>query len=836
MKKHLSIILICLTSVSFAQLEWLNKPSFVVDSAGYWAKHDPNGTRTSAWIKADLIENSIIEKYHRFKKGNSWGLADENFKVVVPARNKNIYAVNQNIFMESYGSLSILNNVLDTIKFIDKIKRIEFDRNVRGDWNRYQKGSGNFSKRMIISTYEGTGVMDNNLEWIVKPNYDNAFFYNGLIFLRKGDQFGFIDQNEKIIDAEYNSIAWFNEYVLELEQKSGKTKYITTKGEVFPQSDSVLVYDQQYHMYKIYQNGKGELYNSKAEKVLSYKGDDIFAIGYIRNNSYATNIRGKTSKNPVVFAVNRNDKIGALDSNGNTVIQAKFDHLQVSGEHLIAMENGRFGVIDLKGNYIIEPTYTYIEGNGEYFKLYKGTKKGFANTKGEVVLPVEFNFVSYTNSGFHTKMTNSGEGFYDYEGNVILENIYDYSSWTSNGLKFYKNDKVCYVSDQKLMTPLDCDQIDVTNNKMKFYHHGNIYICNFDENGIIDTTVYPRKQTLRIGREGGVNKIRLGGNVNHLFWDQVSSKIGSINKYSANFSIEPQYSSVFSNGHTEYVKKQHYESLQSVNGFMEIKESMQIFAPNSGAVSHDMLSYSSERNTSTWSDSYYNASINMDRENEFYYQNALHTETAPFIMRRYGVGTAVLTEGNLNTSEGQPLIRFREYFEDLNFGCNFKITNKFQFDRLATNEIIYVQDPKWKSVIFPDVGHRSPIVYNNCSHYEEVDYDVLVVADRYKGYFIYDGEGENILKTKAGQVIVDKRDGFTYFLVQEMRDDLGGSTQLSWTIYNKYGRVLKESYEAVEVLQYGVFKVKKDGKYYIVNDKENVMYQYGDTNIEASNR
>jgi len=160
-----------------------------------------------------------------------------------------------------------------------------------------------------------------------------------LIPHRKGDKWGYIDKQGKIvIPIQYDKAGFFSEGLAPVKFNS-KWGFIDTKGNmVIPP-----VYDKA----------------------------DIFSEGLAQ--------------------VKINGKYGFIDTKGKMVIPAVYDLALNFSEGLVGVEiNGKWGYIDKKGRMVIPPVYDDVQpfsDNGHAMVEVNG-KYGYIDTKGDIVRPL----------------------------------------------------------------------------------------------------------------------------------------------------------------------------------------------------------------------------------------------------------------------------------------------------------------------------------------------------------------------------------------------------------------------------------------------------------------
>ncbi len=108
-----------------------------------------------------------------------------------------------------------------------------------------------------------------------------------------------------------------------------------------------------------------KIYNNTDVKYYSLEGKESSYKDLVPNNS--------------VYASKKNDKWGAVDATGKTIINYEYDMVTelTNGKYIGVKKNGKWGVVDSTGKEIISPKYELNSSNnaflGQYYEIENGT-------------------------------------------------------------------------------------------------------------------------------------------------------------------------------------------------------------------------------------------------------------------------------------------------------------------------------------------------------------------------------------------------------------------------------------------------------------------------------
>lgn len=240
------------------------------------------------------------------------------------------------------------------------------------------------------------------------PRENNKMFANGLVQVKRNDEYALINQKNEIIIP-------FGKYFRYKMKINGLLEAYT------------------YNKYNI-RNKEGNVTSSGYTKILiDTEGNPVsdFEYEYIGtfNNGFAS--------------VNRDRNYGIIDTKGQEVIPTKYKFDDIVGDVVIkeftdlgvvrVSKDGKWGLLNSAGEMIVPYIYDKIEWYRDGVAVVKQNKKyGAIDTSGNLVVPVQF-FIQDIIGRFNgnrlgiRKRTSNGikAGYIDKDGNEIIPCIYD---------------------------------------------------------------------------------------------------------------------------------------------------------------------------------------------------------------------------------------------------------------------------------------------------------------------------------------------------------------------------------------------------------------------------
>lgn len=219
------------------------------------------------------------------------------------------------------------------------------------------------------------------------------------------------------------------------------------------------------------------------------------------------------------FIVEKNQKYGIYDINGNLSAPIIFDRIKIKKEERNCLEiisNNLVGIFNIKTNQIIiSPIFKSIQSLGDkYYKCYNGSYYGVLIPNNFILIPIIFdNIIFYSkfndnNEGFICQK-NGLLGFINNKGFSVLSVIYEDIKPSSNGFICKLNGKYGLVSLNGLVTipfiyeeiKLSDENLWVLNKKIDVINNNEKAIITFayEEITIIDKDTFRVKKNNKYG-------------------------------------------------------------------------------------------------------------------------------------------------------------------------------------------------------------------------------------------------------------------------------------------------------------------------------------------------
>ena len=231
------------------------------------------------------------------------------------------------------------------------------------DTNMAILNTENEKYKIRIDNTNGTkyGVIGKDGEQIIeeKYNYIEYLYDRYFIVSDENSKLGVIDDKDNIkIEINNDSI-----------QKVGDTKILQAE---LADEEITRLYKEDMSLICEMKNATVEtkdnyikIYNADETKYFSKEGKEL------KNSEVYTN--------NTLFAKKENDKWGFVNTNGDFVVEAKYDKVTEFNEYGFAAvkKDGKWGSINLEGKEVVEPTYELKEDKelsfiGKYYKVEYG--------------------------------------------------------------------------------------------------------------------------------------------------------------------------------------------------------------------------------------------------------------------------------------------------------------------------------------------------------------------------------------------------------------------------------------------------------------------------------
>ena len=432
-------------------------------------------------IKLNNVENNgnYEKSVLKYKSENKYGIIDFNGNKITDAIYESIEGFEYKeglLLVKKDGKYGIINiNGVSIIK--EKYDEILCDGYYTND-SKYSKSG------YIVGTRTDNGMrygyIDYNRKQLLKNEFNEIYritdkIDNDIYLVAFNNGKGGVYQNKMII-IEYEDILYNDTndlLILQKLSKQGVSKFDGTKivpieyDNIFfagnyinaQKENDVDIYDingvkeenPEYISKQSYNDDKYEIVSTSTDeyKIINNETGTIVSNGYTYIQYLFNNY----------FLATKVDKSGIIDSNGNVIIDFKYNVIQlIEGYNVIQLLDNNNNTellnnklesvikvknvsIYMKDNYLkiqSENDVQYLDNNGniiqntdiftnnELFAFKDETKWGFKNKNGDIIIEPKYELVTEFNEyGFAGIKDNDKWGVIDNQGNIIKEPTYE---------------------------------------------------------------------------------------------------------------------------------------------------------------------------------------------------------------------------------------------------------------------------------------------------------------------------------------------------------------------------------------------------------------------------
>lgn len=319
----------------------------------------------------------------------------------------------------------------------------------------------------LENLHEKFGFIDTLGNWIIKPQYDDAFpFYEGLASVCKNDSCFYIDKEGNTVSSQYYEEAESYKNGIAIVKKDNlyfllnRSSQIISKGyqDISASSNNLFVCKLNNSYGAI--NAKGEIiipftYNKLGNfknNYAYYQSTKHYGIVDINNKALTAQWDWVSDVDTNSIAiVKKNNRFGLMTVNEELILSADYDYITYcQNEIYLIVKNNLYGFYNCKEKcFITSIDYDYDKAyeanyytNGKYFKLIQDDEIALVDANGRYSI----NFGSYTNLFFAQCdiiriQKNNKYGFVDRKLKAITTIDFD-------GAEDFKNDiAIVYKKD-----------------------------------------------------------------------------------------------------------------------------------------------------------------------------------------------------------------------------------------------------------------------------------------------------------------------------------------------------------------------------------------------------
>ena len=497
-----------------------------------------------------LIKNSKkyeveqIDKYDYFllNIGEKYGVIDKKGNTIVEPKYKEIIIPNpvRDVFIcINEQEKEILNSngeklfeeyeEISEIKIKDLLVELPYEKTIL----KYKE-----NEKYGIMNYEGKKITD-----AIYDSIQGFSYKEGELLVNKDGKYGVININGKtLIEPEYDSIE-SDDYYCE-EHTYNSAGYIVCKKT-----------DDGYRYGYI---------NSKWDKLLDTEYNDLYRIidltdhnnVYIicaKNGRYGVKVNKKTlipNKYQIIefeeltnlFIIEEAGKYGILTKDGDTVLDASYDGIQIQGVNIYALKDNESYEFDINGNQKeYNENYKLITvpiENSNYNIIVKiddsGTKYGVSDLDGNIIIECEYSYIEYLMDNYFVACDSSyNVGIINSDNEVLLEFKYSLIQKIENtnlvqAMSLEDSIIEVYSRDMKKIYSAKNTRVNVEDKYVKLYSGNNLLYVDYNGSTISNTKLLKNNSLFakeKNGKWGFVDKN------NDIVIDYIYDKVTDFNEY-----------------------------------------------------------------------------------------------------------------------------------------------------------------------------------------------------------------------------------------------------------------------------------------------------------------
>lgn len=375
----------------------------------------------------------LTAKYLKTQKQGKFGLIRTDGSEMLPNIYKSIEAINDSMVKATHfpqWEMMLPNS--------GKIKSFHYDEITAVNVGVFETKANDFE--LLINTDEELIVNGGN--WRINA-LDNQF-----VLVEKDGKNGIIKEGGiEVVPINFDSIYYAGKHFycyLNEANKSG-WRIISTYGTPLNSALFEELYPMSEGLIAVKKNGYWGYLDFSGKEVISFKYDLAFPfvdsraeVNYLGNEGIIN-----TVGNWIVHAeydhlevINKNlfmsksgDRIDLIGPDGKVLYQTYNDVERFDYGLLETTSSGKKGLIGPFGSSLLPPVFDFISNiqNDQLLVVNKGDQWGVIDTDGRYVLPLtdEFQFIGGLSEAFLTIKKDNRFGFIDLEGRLRIANRYD---------------------------------------------------------------------------------------------------------------------------------------------------------------------------------------------------------------------------------------------------------------------------------------------------------------------------------------------------------------------------------------------------------------------------
>lgn len=297
-----------------------------------------------------------------FLQEKMFGLINSDGKVLMQPECNNVKMYNNGILRMYKSNVELKNGENVDVMYEYNTRRKEF-------FNLH-----------IATKHSKDGLINSNKEFVIAPQYSSLNWagLNYWLIANKDNKCLLIDTTGKVIFSVVGEIKPYNgqffRYSITNKKNNSKEGVLSSSGEILIPAKYKTIFSPKDGIFKVeYPNEKYGLINSYGK---------VIAKGYDKISDFSKG----------VAKVEKNEKCGFIDKNGQIIYPLKYEDVTWFSDSLCIIKDGlKYGLYDKKGKKVLPTEYQRIDTLHNGYAIFKKDGRyGYFNERGQIALPAEY--------------------------------------------------------------------------------------------------------------------------------------------------------------------------------------------------------------------------------------------------------------------------------------------------------------------------------------------------------------------------------------------------------------------------------------------------------------
>ncbi|MEM7297893.1 MAG: WG repeat-containing protein [Bacteroidota bacterium] len=253
------------------------------------------------------------------------------------------------------------------------------------------------------------GVMNEQGEWEIRPEFDEVFSFNHLRVGRRGQGYTFFRKGVEILKTTWRPVKQIGEFVL-VQDSEGMAGLINESGEVFVYPEFNQINRVENHI---------TLKTDSTIELMTYEGNTVI------DDKSLQDIAGFGED---YFLIMKNDRWGYVDTQGRLRISNRYEDARTFSQGFAAIRlRGKWGFINKSEELIVQPYYDEVGNFHNNRCIVKSNgMQGLIDEEGAEVLAIKWSEIKRLNTGNYIVKDGLGKvGIINSKGEFLLRPAFD---------------------------------------------------------------------------------------------------------------------------------------------------------------------------------------------------------------------------------------------------------------------------------------------------------------------------------------------------------------------------------------------------------------------------